>query len=154
MSSEEIRGPLSAYSLSQLEDQPLSILPTFINQLNGCVGLLKRVSTWLESFEIDGWTWAVGSGDQGDWVVAHAPDSLHSLTIPLRVLVSGDVSALPTSSLSRTSSSQSAQEQEIVFEKEMDMAIKMLVRQSTCSSFGSFPSGPLKQAVNRIIRRR
>jgi len=116
------------------------------------VGLLKRVSTWLESFEIDGWTWAVGSDEQEDWIVVHVPDSIHSFTIPLRVLVSGDISSLPTSCLTRNNTSQSAQE--IVFEKEMDIAIKMLVRQSTGSSFGSFPSGPLKQAINRILKRR
>lgn len=84
--------------------------------------------------------------EQGDFVVINLPDSIHRLTLPLLVLVCGDVSALSAACLSNAKSGQ------VILENEMKVIIKNLVRHSVGTGFGSFPTGPLKQAIGRIIR--
>jgi hypothetical protein len=94
----------------------------------------------MGAFEVDGWSWSVRGGN----IVAHCPNRTHSLALPLRVVLSGDVGALPVTCL------RDAQDSPVV-EGPMRSALSTLkVRHN--ASFGSFPSGPLRKAVEHILK--
>lgn len=137
----------------------------------------------MGAFEVDGWSWSVRGGN----IVAHCPNRTHSLALPLRVVLSGDVGALPVTCLRDAqdspvrhfSLSKRTHEFRIstsppltpfpsplfplpaptphtprraqVVEGPMRSALSTLkVRHN--ASFGSFPSGPLRKAVEHILK--
>ena len=67
-----------------------------LSQISGYVSVLRRMNVTMSAFAADGWSWRVREGT----LVATCPSkSGYSLLLPLRVVVSGDVGAMPVACL-------------------------------------------------------
>jgi hypothetical protein len=87
MCSEELLGPLSQRNLSSVT-APADVR-TALRTISGYVSMLRRVSTWLACFAKGQWSWSI----DGEEVRIKFADKV-VLSLPLRVLVSGDINGL------------------------------------------------------------
>lgn len=135
MCNDHISGPLSESILSAVEHQ--SHIPATIQRVSGYVSTLRRVSTWLDCFTTDGWSWTIESLN----IIICTPFDMY-LLLSVRTVVSGDVGGVRADSLRNNNN-------HVIHESEFQNALHLIKRRCT-SPFGSFPSGQIKQAIINI----
>ena len=64
-------------------------------QISGYVAALRRAEATMQIFSVDGWDWCVVDG----LLAARCPSKGCTLYLPIRIVVSGDIGAMPIACL-------------------------------------------------------
>jgi hypothetical protein len=147
---DEISAPLSKRTLSTVKYP--SDIPSALNYISGYILSLRRLLSWLKVFSTDGWRWSV----QGGVIVVYVHSASvqnYALLLPLRSMLSGDIAAISYDCLKLIdrNSDGSVSMTQSCFENEMKTIITMIAKQFNKDSFGSFPAGPLKQTIIKLL---
>jgi len=137
-------GPLSPDAVASVAS--LTQVKALLKTLCGFVSNIRQTMIWLQAFSVESWNWNVqraeGTGT-GTMVVINTASNGCSLCLPLRILMTGSISGLSSSSLRDKNG-------DVILQRDMASIIKLLSARFA-KPFSPFPSGPLRREIKKIL---